>query len=150
MDQFIQQLPYDYLGKKTITIENNRLAITSKNLLQSISDEYPFEKIDPVFKTISRGEKEWGNVVYGLIVATIGFFLLIKIFHNGLFSIIAYVIQLCLIATACYLLSLGYFKRNFIYVLDTAGDCIIALKESPKSTEFLKKLKARLEKSKTV
>lgn len=148
MDQFTQHMPYDYLGKRTIRIEDDRIVIDSKNILRTLSDDYRYEKINPVFKTVRRGEKEWGSIVYGLIVSTIVLFLLLKMFHNGLFTVIVYCIQLSMIGTAVYLLSLGYFKRNFIYVLDTSGDGIFSLKETDRSKEFLKKLKAKIEKSK--
>jgi hypothetical protein len=147
MDQFIQHIPYDYLGKRTIRLENDRIVIDSRNMLHALSDDYPYNKIDPAFKTIRRGEKEWGNIVYGLIVATISLFILLKMFHNGLLTLIVYCVQLSMIASAAYLVSLGYFKKNFIYVLDTSGNCVFSLKENDRSKEFLKKLKAKVEKS---
>lgn len=147
MEQFTQQLPYDYLGKRTIKLENERIVIDSKNMLRTLSDDYSYDKIDPEFKTISRGEKEWGNIVYGLIISLIVLLFFQKMFHNGLFTIIVYCIELCVIAAAAYLVSLGFFKRNFIFVLDTSGNCIFFLKETARSKEFINRLKEHIEKS---
>jgi D-alanyl-lipoteichoic acid acyltransferase DltB (MBOAT superfamily) len=144
MEQFIQHIPYDYLGKRTIGLDNDKLVINTKNLLQAISDDYSYDKIDPEFKTIRRGEKEWGNIVYGLIVFAVVLFLLLKVFNNMTFKVVVLCLQLCTIAAATYLLSLGYFKRNFIYVLDTSGNCILLLKETDKSIAFTKKLKEKI------
>lgn len=148
MDRFIQQMPYDYLGKRTIKLEEDKIIIDSKNMVRTLSDDYPYAKIDPEFKTIRRGEKEWGSVVYGLIVSILILLFFQKMFHNGLFTIIVYCIELCVIAAAVYLVSLGFFKKNFIFVLDTSGNCIFSLKETAESKEFIKKLKERIEKSK--
>jgi hypothetical protein len=150
MDQFIQQMPYDYLGKRTIKLDDDKIIIDSKNMLRTLSDDYPYAKIDPEFKTIRRGEKEWGSIVYGLIVSAVVLFLLLKVSNNMMFKVIVLCIQLCTIATATYLLSLGYFKRNFVFVLDIEGNCVFSLKETDKSKEFIKKLKERIEKSKTI
>jgi hypothetical protein len=148
MDQFVQHMLYDYLGKRTIKLESDKIVIDSKNMLRTLTDDYPYSKIDPEFKTIRRGEKEWGGIVYGLIISILLLLFFQKIFHNGLFTIIVYCIELCAIATAVYLVSLGYFKRRFIFVLDTSGNCIFSLKETVQSKEFIKKLKERTEKSK--
>ena len=147
MDQFTQQMPYDYLGKRTITLESDKLVINSKNMLGSLSDDYSYSKVDPQFKTILRGEKEWGNVVYGLIISILVLLFIQKVFHNGLFTLIIYGLELVAIAAAVYFVSLGYFKKNFIFVLDTSGNCLFTLKETPKSKEFIKKLKVRMEQS---
>jgi hypothetical protein len=147
MDQFIQLMPYDYLGKRIFKLESDKIIINSKNMLSSLSDDYSYSKIDPVFKTILRGEKEWGNIVYGLIISILVLLFFQKVVHNGVFTIIVYGLELCAIASAAYLVSLGYFKKNFIVVLDTSGNCIFSLKESVKSMEFAKKLKARIEKA---
>lgn len=147
MDQFIQQMPYDYLGKRTIKLESDKIVINSKNMLGSLSDDFPYSKIDPDFKTILRGEKEWGTIVYGLLISILVLLFFQKIFHNGVFTIIIYGLELLAITAAVYLVSLGYFKKNFIFVLDISGNCIFSLKDTPKSKDFIKKLKVRIEQS---
>jgi hypothetical protein len=148
MDQFIKREPYDYLGKKTIELHSDRIVINSKNLVRSMSDDWSYSLINPEFRTIRRGEKEWGNVIYGLIITVIVFFLLIKGVNIGLFTLIAYGIQLTCMISAGYFVFLGFFKRNFVYVLDKTGDPIFALKETPEAKEFLKKLKTHIEQAK--
>jgi len=147
MNQFIKYEPYDYLGKRTIKIEPDKLVIDSKNMLRTLSDDYSYTRVNPVFKTVCHGEKEWGNIIYGLIIASLICVFLIKMFHNGVFTLLVYFILLSFFVTAGYLVFLGFFKRNFIYVLDANGDPLFALKETPQSKEFLKKLKTQIENS---
>lgn len=144
MDVFTERLFYDGLAKRTITLEPDKLVIAYKNIARNFTDDYAYLKIDPDFKTVRRGETEWSNVVYGLVVASMVFFILSKMSPALLFKSIVLGIQLCAVATAVYLLARIFLKKDHIYVLDTTGDCIISLKSTPKSRAFVAKLKEKV------
>lgn len=144
MDRFIQYLPYDALGKRTVTIEQNGLTIHFKNINRNFSDEYPYAKINPDFKIVSRGETEWSGVIYGLVVFSIFMFLVIKMSHGLIFKCTVWSIQFCALVTAVYLLALRFIKKDYHYIFDLSGECILSMKKTPASDEFVRKLKARL------
>ena len=73
------------------------------------------------------------------------FFILSKMSPSLLFKSIVLGIQVCTVVIAVYLLALIFYKKAHIYVLDTSGDCILALKSTPKSRAFAAKLKAKVE-----
>ncbi|MGA2507310.1 MAG: hypothetical protein ABSF80_07540 [Chitinispirillaceae bacterium] len=145
MDVFTQRLPYEGFAKRTITLEQDKLVIDYKNIARSLTDDYSYGKIDPVFKTIRRGETEWSSIVYGLVITSMVFFILSKMSPSLLFKSIVLGIQVCTVVIAVYLLALIFYKKAHIYVLDTSGDCILALKSTPKSRAFAAKLKAKVE-----
>jgi len=145
MDVFAQRLPYDGLAKRTVTLEQDKLIIGYKNIARNFIDDYDYRKIDPGFKTIRRGETEWSGVVYGLVVASVVLFLFSKMSPGLLFKSIVLGIQVCTVTAAVYLFALIFIKKDHIYILDTSGDCILALKSTPKSRAFVAKLKAKVE-----
>ena len=145
MDVFARRLPYDGLAKRTVTLEQDKLVIDYKNFARNSTDDYDYRKIDPGIKTIRRGETEWSSVVYGLVVASVVLFLLSKMSPGLLFTSIVLGIQVCTAAAAVYLFACIFIKKDHIYILDTSGDCILALKSTPKSRAFVAKLKAKVE-----
>ena len=144
MDVFTERLPWDGLATRRFTLENDRLVIRYKNIARSFEDEYDYRKIDPVARTVRRGETEWSNVVFGLVIASIAFFILTKMSSSLVFNSIVLIVQLCTALAAVYLIALIFFKKEHIYIMDTSGDCILSLKSTPKSRAFAARLNAKV------
>jgi hypothetical protein len=145
MDVFMERLYHDGFAKRTVTIEQDKLVINLKSIGRNFTDDYDYSKIDPSFKTVRRGETEWSNVVYGLVVASMVFFILSKMSSSLLFKSIVLAVQVCTVAAAVYLLARIFIKKEHLYILDTAGDCVLVFRSTPKSRAFVAKLKARAE-----
>jgi hypothetical protein len=150
MDVFTQRLPWDSLGTRTLALESDKLVMNHKNFSRSFTDDYDYRKIDPVFRTVRRGETEWSGVVYGLVVASIIFFVLSKMSSAQIFSSVVIGIQLCTALAAVYLIFRILLKKDHIYILDDTGDCIVALRSTPKARAFAAELKSRIEKTRLV
>jgi hypothetical protein len=147
MDVFIQRLPWDSLATRTLTLEADRLVINHKNFVRSFTDDYDYRKIDPVFRTVRRGETEWSNFVFGLVLASTVFFVISKMSSSLIFRSVVIGIQLFAALTAVYLISRIFLKKEHIYILDTTGDCIAALRSTPKAKAFASKLKEKMKAS---
>jgi hypothetical protein len=145
MDIFTERLPYDSLATRRLALEAGRLVIRFKNLARSFEDEYDYRKIDPVFKIVRRGETEWSNTVFGLVIVSIVFFILTKMSSSLVFNGIVLSVQLCTALIAVFLIALIFIKKDHLYIMDTSGDCFLTLKSTPKSREFAAKLKAKVE-----
>lgn len=145
MDVYTERLPWDSLATRRLTLENDRLVISYKNIARSFEDEYDYRKIDPVATTVRRGETEWSNVVFGLVIASIVFFILTKMSSSLVFSSIVLIVQLCTAIAAVYLITIIFFKKEHIYIMDTSGDCILSLKSTPRARAFVAKLKAKVD-----
>jgi hypothetical protein len=150
MDVFIERLPWDGLATRTLTLENDRLAIRFKNIARSLDDDYRYGKIDPDIKTVRRGETGWSNVVYGLVVTSVVFFVLSKMSPSSTFRNVVIGFQLCAAAAAVCLLSRIFLKRDHLYIMDTAGDCIVSFKSTPRSRAFAAKLREKIAAAKAV
>ena len=146
MDQFIQYLPYDALGKRTLRIEQDKLVLTYKNLTRNFVDEHPFKSINPSFKYIKRGDSEWDSVLFGLVIAVIILGFVTKMIHSPIPKIIFLTIQIATLFTTVYLLGVKLIKREYCHILDDTGETIVAMRVTPKSKEFINRLKAAMEK----
>jgi hypothetical protein len=147
MDQFVQYLPYDALGKRTLRLEQDKLVLTYKNLTRNYTDEFPFEKINPVFKYVKRGESEWDGVLLGLVVSAIALVLFTKMLHSLIVRTVFLSIQVCMLFAAVYLLAIKFIKRDYCYILDDSGDVIVALKVTPHAKAFIAKLSEKMKNS---
>jgi len=144
VDTFIQYLPYDALAKRTLTLEQDKLAMHFKNLTRNFSDEFPYTKINPDIKTVHRAEKEWNGIVYGLIVSYIVFLILTKMSQALYLRTAFLVIQIALLVGAAWFGVLMFLKKEYYYIFDTDGECILMIKATPKAKEFVKKLRNKL------
>jgi hypothetical protein len=144
MEQFTQYLPYDALAKRTLVLDQEKLTIHFKSLNRNFTDEYPYAKINPTIKSVRRGEREWTGVVYGLVVTYIVFLILTKMSQALYLRVPFIVIQVAMLGIAAWLGSLMFLKKEFHYIFDTDGECILMIKATPKANEFLKKLKGKL------
>ena len=144
MDTFIQYLPYDALAKRTLTLEQDKLSVHFKSLNRNFSDEYPYAKINPEIRTVHRAEKEWSGIVYGLIVTYIVFLILTKMSQALYLRTVFIVIQILMLGAAAWLGILMFIKKDYYYIFDTAGECILMIQATPKGKEFVKKLKGKL------
>jgi hypothetical protein len=145
VDHFIQKMPWEGLAKQTITLEDGKMVIDYKSPARNFSDDYRYGNLSPDIKLVRRGATEWSNVVYGLVVTSIVFFLISKMSNSLLFKSIALGIQLFIVIVAVSLLGLVFVKREYLYVLDDTGDCVVALRATPKAKAFIGKLKQKLE-----
>jgi hypothetical protein len=145
MDVFTENLFYDSLAKRTLTLESEKLVINYKNIARSFIDDWDYRKIDPVFRTMRRGESEWSNVVFGLVIVSVVFFILTKMSSSLVFNGIVLVVQLCTALVTVFLFARIFLKRDFIYILDTSGDCILSLRSTPRAKAFAAKLKEKVE-----
>jgi hypothetical protein len=146
MDTFVQHLPYDALATRKITLEPEKIVMHYKSLNRNFNEQYGYADLDPDFKTVRRGEKEWSGVIYGFIISSVVLFLFVKIAHSFLFKSLFLGIQIALLITAAYLFSLIMLKKEFVYIFDRSGECILTLKATPKAKEFVKKLRAKVQK----
>jgi hypothetical protein len=144
MDVFTERLPYDGLATRSLVLEAGRLVIRFKNISRSFDDEYDYRKIDPCIKTVRRGQTEWSNIVFGLVIVSIVFFVLAKMSSSLIFNSIVLTVQLCTALLAVYLIALIFIKKDHLYIMDTSGDCILTLKSTPKSRAFAAKLKEKV------
>ena len=149
MDVFTEKLPWDGFAKRRLTLGPDKLVIAYKNIAHSFEDEYDYKKIDPVFRVIRRGETEWSNVVFGLVIASIVFFILTKMSSSIIFNSIVLAVQLCTALLAVWLIARIFLKKDHLYLMDTSGDCICSLRSTPKAIAFAAKLKMKTEKAKT-
>ena len=145
MDDFTERLPYDGLATRRLVLEAGRLVIRFKNIARSFEDEYDYRKIDPCIKTVRRGESEWSNIVFGLVIASIVFFVFTKMSSSLIFNSIVLTVQLCTALLAVWLIALIFIKKDHLYIMDSSGDCIISLKSTLKSRAFVARLKAKVE-----
>ena len=145
MDTFIQYLLYDALAKRTLTLEQDKLSMRFKSLTRNFSDEYPYAKINPDIRTVHRAEKEWSGIVYGLIVTYVVFLILTKMSQALYLRTVFIVIQILMLAAAAWLGALMFIKKDYYYIFDTAGECILMIQATPKAKEFVKKLKNKME-----
>ncbi|MBN1131080.1 MAG: hypothetical protein JXA71_18975 [Chitinispirillaceae bacterium] len=144
MDSFIQYLPYDALAKRTITLEQDKLTLTHKSLNRNFSDEFPYAKINPGIKTVRRGEHEWSNIIYIVVVTYIVFFILTKMTQALYARTVFVVFQVAMLAIAAVLGALMFIKKDYYYLFDNDGECILMIKANKKGREFVKKLKEKL------
>jgi hypothetical protein len=145
MDVFTDKLLWDGLATRRLTLEADRLVIRYKNIARGFEDEYDYGKIDPSFRTVRRGETAWSNVVFGLVIASIVFFILTKMSSSLIFNSIVLIVQLCTAMLAVVLIARIFIKKDHLYIMDTSGDCIITLRATPKARAFAAKLKAKVE-----
>jgi hypothetical protein len=144
MDVFTEKLPWDGLAARSLTLGPDRLVINYKNIARSFEDEYGYGSIDPAFRIVRRGEAEWSNVVFGLVIASIVFFILTKMSSSLVFNSAVLAFQLCTALLAVLLIARIFIKRDHLYIMDTAGDCILTLRSTPKSRAFAAKLKEKI------
>ena len=140
----IQRLPYDSLAKRTITLEADKLVMEYRNIVRSFTDDYLYAHLSPDIKTVRRGASEWSGVIYGFVVTFMVFFLFTKMSHSLLFRVIFLGLQVAALAGVVWLLLLWVIKRDYYYILDRSGDCILCLKATPKAREFVKKLREKI------
>jgi hypothetical protein len=146
VDTFIQYLPYDAFAKRTLALEQDKLSMHFKNLTRNFSDEFPYKKINPDIKIVRRAEKEWNGMVYGLIVTYIVFLILTKMSQALYLRTTFVVIQVAVLILAAWLGLLMFLKKDYYYIFDTDGECILMLPVTPKAKEFVKKLRGNIEK----
>lgn len=146
MSSLVQHLPYDALAKKTITLEQDTMTIEFKSLNRRFTDEFPYAKINPAITTVHRGEKEWMNVIYGVVVTYIVFFILTKMTQALVARTVFLAIQLALLGITVFLGLLMFLKRDYYHVFDIDGECILTIQANEKGKEFVKKLKGKLDK----
>jgi hypothetical protein len=144
MDTFIQHLPYDALAKRTITLEQDNVAMHFKSLTRNFSDEYPYAKINPDFKTVRRGEKEWGGIIYSLIIASIVFVILTKMSQALMLRTIFLSLQITMLILAAILVVIMFSKKDYFYIFDTDGECLLMIRATDKGKAFVKKLREKL------
>ena len=145
MDVFTERLPYDGLATRRLVLEAGKLVIRFKNIARSFDDEYDYRKIDPCIKTVRRGETEWSNIVFGLVVVSIVFFVLTKMSRSLIFNSIVLTVQLCTALLAIWFIALILIKKDHLYIMDISGDCILSLKSTTKSRAFAAQLKLKVE-----
>ena len=150
MDIFTEKLPWDGFATRRLTLGPDKLALSYKNIARSFEDEYDYGKIDPVFRTVRRGETEWSNIVFGLVIASIVFFILTKMSSSLIFNGIVLIVQLCTAVLAVWLIARIFIKKDHIYIMDTSGDCILTLRSTPKARAFVVKLKTKTEAARAV
>ena len=146
---FIQRLPYESLAKRTITLEPDKLVMAYKNIVRNFTDDCLYTNLNPDIKTVRRGANEWSGVIYGLVVTFIVFFLFTKMSHALLFRMIFLSLQIFTLIGIVWLLLLWVIKREYIYIFDRSGECILCLKATPKARELIKQLREKIEKSAT-
>jgi hypothetical protein len=144
MDVFTEKLPWDGLAKQRLTLGPGKLVIHYKNIARSFEDEYDYRKIDPDFRTVRRGETEWSNAVFGLVIASIVFFILTKMSSSLIFNAIVLAVQLCTALLAVVLIARIFIKKDHLYIMDTSGDCFLTLKSTSKARAFVAKLKEKV------
>jgi hypothetical protein len=147
MDQFVQYLPYDALGKRILRIERDKLVISYKNLTRNFVDEHPFKAVNPSFKYVRRGDSEWDGVLFGLVISAIVLVLFTKMLHSLTLRTIFLTIQISMLFAAVYLLGVKFIKREYCHILDDTGETIVAIRVTAKSKEFIGRLKAAMEKN---
>jgi hypothetical protein len=147
MEQFVQYLPYDALGKRTLRIEQDKLVLTYRNLTRNFVDEHPFNTINPSFRFVRRGDSEWDGVLFGFVISAIILAFVTKMMHSTLLRIIFLAIQIILLFAAVYLLGIKLLKREYCHILDDTGETIVALRVTSSSKEFINRLKASMDKN---
>ncbi|MBN2189184.1 MAG: hypothetical protein JW699_07005 [Chitinispirillaceae bacterium] len=145
MDMYTDKHPWDGLATRRLTLGPDRLIIHYKNIARGFEDEYDYGKIDPAFRTVRRGEAEWSNVVFGLVIASIVFFILTKMSSSLIFNTIVLIVQLCAALLAVALIFRIFIKKDHLYIMDATGDCILTLRATSKARAFAAKLKAKVE-----
>jgi hypothetical protein len=144
MDDFTEKLPWDGLAKRRLTLAPEKLVIHYKNVARDFEDEYDYGKIDPDFRTVRRGETEWSNAVFGLVIASIVFFILTKMSSSLIFNAIVLAVQLCTALLAVVLIARIFIKKNHLYIMDTSGDSILTIRSTPRARAFAAKLKEKV------
>ena len=145
MDQFVQYLPYDALGKRTLRIEQDKMVLAYKNLTRNFTDEHPFKAINPEFKYVKRGDNEWDGVLFGLVITAIILAFITKMMRSLTPHLICLSIQIAMLFAAVYLLGVKFLKRDYCHILDDSGETIVAIRVTPKSKVFLNKLRAAID-----
>jgi hypothetical protein len=144
MNLFVQILPYEGFAKRTFTLEAGKMVIDYKSPARNCSDDYSYDRINPDIKLVRRGATEWSNVVYGLVILSIVFFLISKMSYSLLFKSIMLGIQLGIVIVAVILLAHIFLKKDYLYVLDDTGDCLFALRATPKAKTFIGTLQEKM------
>ncbi|MBN2037204.1 MAG: hypothetical protein JW768_10715 [Chitinispirillaceae bacterium] len=144
MTTFVQYLPYDALATRTITLEPDKIVMHYKSLNRNYSEEYAYSDINPDFRTVRRGEKEWSGVIYGLIMSSVVLFIFVKIAHSFLFKSLFLFTEFAFLITAAYLFSRIVLKKEFVYIFDRNGECILALKATHRAKEFVNNLRGKV------
>jgi hypothetical protein len=144
MNSLIQYLPYDALAKRTLTLEEDKLSIRFKSLNRNFSDEFPYAKINPEIKTVRRGEKDWMGVIYGVVVTYIVFFILTKMTEALAVRAVFVAMQVILLITTAILGAFMFIKKDYYYIFDSDGECILMIRTDEKGKEFVKTLRGKL------
>ena len=145
MTTFTQRIPWQGFAKRTLTLAPDKLLINHKGF----EDEYRYKDINPALQTVRRGESEWSNVIFGLIVAFAILFILTKIIPSVIFKLTVFALGFVVLIAAGWLFALQFIKKEHVAILDTSGDCILMLRVTPKSKPFITQLRAKLEEGRT-
>ena len=145
MDVFIQRIPWKGFAKQTLTLGVDKLVIFYKGFDQTIEDEYLYKGLHLAIKNVRRGESAWTNVIFGLIITSIVLFLCTKMSPSLLFKAIVLILNFAVLITAGALFLQRFIKREYVYLFDASGECILMLRVTPGSRPFIAALRQNIE-----
>jgi hypothetical protein len=144
MTRFVQRFPWEGFSKRILTLEPDKLVIDSKKTGAIFSDDYRYKDISPVVKTTRRGQTEWSNVIYGIVVASLALFLVTQMTRSNLIKLIIIAMTYAALFFAAFLFALRFKKNNYADFCDLHGECFLSIKVTAKSKPFIAALRQKI------